>query len=53
MNEVDNGGGYACMGMVGVYGETLSFSQNCCKPKTGLKKVIKKTHIKQQQENDF
>lgn len=42
MSDVDNGGGYACVGAGDAWEISISYSQLCCKPKTLLKKGLQK-----------
>lgn len=42
MSDVDHGGGYACVGAVGVWEISVSFSLFCWKPKIALKNSFKK-----------
>ena len=37
VGDVDNGGGYSCVGSQGIWELSVS-SQFCCEPKTALKK---------------
>ena len=43
VSNVENSGGYACVGLRNICEFSVPSSQFCCEPKTDLKKVIKKS----------
>ena len=52
MSDVDNVGGYAYVGAVGVWKISVSFSLFCWKPKIALK-ILLKNWVKHEEDNSF